>query len=364
MQLWQRFHILDELRGHGIEVEEFDPGRYQSEDEAISALKGVLKGRQFDLFFTPYGKKYITEGLLEELRAWGVPSLLFCPDNLLVPYEHLEIAPHFDLVWLTARETQSMFEKRGARTIFLPYAANSGIYRGSTQGEVNRVLFIGNPYGSRANMINALAADGVDMDLHMGEGRKDPQKSGALAHSLDRANAAFNLLRFPVGRRVLVGALKQKISKASKLEPSPRIHRYPSLSFSDMYEAYARYAVSLASTAARNTGVLRNPVNVINLRSFEIPASGGVQLCAYSEELAGYFEEGQEIVFYRSQDELVERARYLTSERAKNDRERIRRRARERAVRDHTWVKRFEKVFSYLGLGGPVEGKKQVSGRC
>jgi len=352
MLLWQRIHILDELSAHGVEFEEFDPEQYPSEDEAMSALRQVLKSRHFDLFVTAYGKKYITAELLNEVRASGVPSLLFCPDNLLVPYTHLEIARHIDLVWLTARETQYMFDKVGARTIFLPYAANPAIYRGCTTGPCNRVLFVGNPYGSRSNMINAVASAGVDVDLYVGGERSVDGKGGVLAKYGDRMGAAFNLLRFPVGRRVLLGALKQKVSRSRGLAESPRIHRYPSLSFSDMYEAYARYAVSLASTAARNTGVLRHPVNVINLRSFEIPASGGVQLCAYSEELAGYFEEGREIVFYRSQDELAERSRYLTSERASGELARIRRDARTRAVRDHTWTIRFAQVFSRLGLRG------------
>ncbi len=360
MQLWQRVHILDELRGHGIEIEVFDPDFYQSEDEAISTLKELLRSQQFDLFFTLFGKKYITEDLLEELRARGVPSLLFCPDNLLVPYAHLRTAPFFDLVWLTARETQTMFEKRGAKTIFLPYAANPGIYRGNIYGEINRVLFIGNPYGSRANMINDVAANGINVDLYMGAEKKSPQEGRILSNSLDRTSAVFNLLRFPVGRRVLFGALKQKISKASNLNSSSIIHQYPSLSFSEMYEAYARYTVSLASTAARNTGVLKKPVNVINLRSFEIPASGGIQLCAYSDELAGYFDEGKEIIFYRSHDELVEKARYYTSDRAKNDREKIRRQARVRALRDHSWMKRFEKIFLHLGINKNFEGSQQA----
>jgi spore maturation protein CgeB len=352
MLLWPRVHILNELGGHGVEFEEFDPEHYPSEDEAFSALRGLLKGRHFDLFVTTYGKKYINADVLTELRASGVPSLLFCPDNLLVPYAHLGIACHFDLVWLTARETQSMFEESGAKTIFLPYAANPEIYRGCTTGARNRVLFVGNPYGSRANMINAVAAAGVDVDLYSGAERSVGGNGRAFARHFDRMGAAFNLLRFPVGRRVLLGALKQKIYRPRNLAESSRIHRYPSLSFSGMYEAYARYAVSLSSTAARNTGVLRQPVNVVNLRSFEIPASSGVQLCAYSEELAWYFEEGREILFYRSHDELAELSRYLTSERASGDLERIRRDARARAVRDHTWTIRFAQVFSRLGIRG------------
>ena len=352
MQLWQRVHIVNELAGHGIEFEEFDPEHFTSEDHAIAALRSLLRSKRFDLFMTGYGQQHLTPDLFFELRTQGVPSLLFCSDNLLVPFEHLSISTHFDLAWLTSQETEYLFRGRGAKTIFLPYAANPNIYVGASSTIVNRALFIGNPYGSRANIINTLASNEIEVDLYGGGiiTSGDLMSVGFLTKNGNQLKSVVNMLRFSVGRKVLLGKLKQKMLGSGGVVDSHYVHRYPGLSFENMYEAYAQYSLSLTSTAARNTGVLQKPVNVINLRSFEVPMSGGVQFCAYSNELADYFEEGREIIFYRSKGEMIEKARYFTSDRAFNDIRDIRRNARERALNDHTWTIRFNKIFTRLGI--------------
>jgi spore maturation protein CgeB len=48
-----------------------------------------------------------------------------------------------------------------------------------------------------------------------------------------------------------------------------------------------------------------------NMRTFEIPAVGGIQLTPFSEEQAGFFEENKEIFFYRDIGELEDKCRYL-----------------------------------------------------
>lgn len=352
-------HIIDELRRSGIDFKNFDPEVYPSPENALSNLRKILKEGKFDLFMTGYGHTYITKDILSEIRSMGIPTLLFCSDNLLIPYEHLPICSHFDLVWLTSVETEYLFKRRGAQTIFLPYAANPNIYVGATTAPISRALFIGNLYGSRANIINALASSGVDIDLYGGDLGKvgKPAGSGNFFKIGAQLKGAANLIRFPVGRKVLLGALKQKILGAGGVLNSPFVHHYPGLSFHNMYEAYARYSLSLTSTAARNTGVLQKPVNVINLRSFEVPMSGGVQFCAYSNELAQYFKEDSEIIFYRSQEELIEKARYYTSDLALAEIDSIRINARKRALSDHTWTNRFNKVFSRLGISNLVASR-------
>ncbi len=353
MSLWQRIHILNELGYSGFQFDEIDPADYTNMDEVIEVLKLRIRSGKIDLFFTGYGESYLNEELLSELKLKGIPSILFCSDNLLDPFEHLNISRYFDLVWLTSRETEYLFSNMGAKTIILPYAANPNIYRGLKTENINKALFIGSPYGSRANIINKLASNRIEIDLYTDIDNKYTHANyiEKIINRFPKKIRSFsNLLKFQVGRKVLLAALKQKISGSAGVASSPYINRYSGISFDSMYEAYGRYAVSLSSTAARNTGVLQNPVNVINLRSFEIPMSGGVQLCAFSNELAEYFEDGREIVFYYSDDELIEKASYLTSARSANYLSNIRKCARERALRDHTWAKRFRAVFSRLGI--------------
>jgi spore maturation protein CgeB len=67
-----------------------------------------------------------------------------------------------------------------------------------------------------------------------------------------------------------------------------------------------------------------------NMRSFEIPAVGGIQLAPWSEEQADFFSEGKEIFFYRDEDDLLKQVKNLllaTAETANGYREAARKRS-------------------------------------
>jgi spore maturation protein CgeB len=47
------------------------------------------------------------------------------------------------------------------------------------------------------------------------------------------------------------------------------------------------------------------------MRTFEIPAVGGIQLAPYSVEHEMFFEEGKEIFLYRTTEELIMKAWHI-----------------------------------------------------
>ncbi len=351
MQTWQRRHFMAELAIYGVEFIEFNPTLYKSRDELAASLNQFLLDNVIDLFFTSCGSDLIYYEILSLVRSHSIPSLLICYDNLLIPYEHLKISKYFDLVWLTSLETESLFIKAGAKSIFLPYASNPNILQPRSSNPVKHILFIGNPYGSRANLINDITSSGIHLDLYSKSDAAGLNSNTASAISIyDRFVKFKNYIRFPIGRRIIYGAFKQKFLYDSCVHDSRFLHRYPSLDFDGMYSAYSNYTVSLSSIAARNTGVLHKPVNVVNLRSFEIPMAGGLQFCAYSEELANYFEDKKEIIFYHSRDEMINLLKYLNSKNAESRVIKIKENARTRAVAEHSWKNRFSVIFSFLGL--------------
>ena len=78
--------------------------------------------------------------------------------------------------------------------------------------------------------------------------------------------------------------------------------------------------------------------------------SGGIEICRYNPELADYFEDGKEIVFYKNNDELQDKARYYLTTASDYDIRSIKIAARKRAEGEHTWWQRFTKAFGLLGL--------------
>jgi len=348
MDKWQQFHIFDELEKHDCHIIVFNPLEYSSIDKANEKLIKYIQRNRFDLFMTPYGHDHFFVDTLNYLKKVGIPTLLICFDNLLIPFKHKKIAKYFDLVWLTSRETEDLFKKWGANIIFNPYAANPYFFKPQFETEIERVAFVGTPYGSRANMINALTENRIDTTLFT----KESSMQNICKQSMkDYIHPACDLIRFDIGRRIILGAIKQKILKNTTLNTNNKYLeiKFP-VEFNQLSRLYSNYAVSLSSTAARNTGVLNKPINVVNLRSFEIPMSGGLQICSYFDELAEYYEEDKEIIFYRSQEEFLEKVRFYLKSENNNLRMKMKKAARRRAENEHTWFCRFKKVFDYFGL--------------
>ena len=297
------------------------------------------------LFLTCHNENLVPISVIKEIRSLGVPTALICFDNLLIPFDHKNVCSYYDVVWLTSIETEYLFKKWGANTVFLPYAANPYAFRYIERDEINRAVFMGTPYGSRANLINELTLENIPVTLF------GKQNVGKESHVLTKGfvTTVKEDLQFGIGRKLLVAAAKQRLTPAAVLNQDAASLERKGFA-DDMAEVYGSYALSISSTSARNTGILKNPVDVVNLRSFEIPMCGGIQFCKYNEELSHYFEEDKEIIFYCSHKDMIEKARYYTAEKSLNQRKKIRQAARKRAKSEHTWYCRFNKLLSAIGI--------------
>lgn len=343
---WQRIQIVDELAHHNNYIHIFSPTNFQTTEQSNEALIKHIKSTQYDLFLTCLNETFLHADTIKRIRSLGIPTVLFCPDNLIDPFNHKNIANLFDVVWLTSFETKYLFEKWGCRHIIvMPYAANPYIPIERYGSQQDMVAFVGTPYGSRTNTINKLVTHYVPVALY-GKINNGMSISKYNIHTLITLK---NNLLFSNGRKILVAAALQKINKKAVLdENNAYLHK---MGFAeDLTNVYSTYALSLSTTTARNTGVLNNPVKVVNLRSFEIPMSYGIQFCEYSEELAQYFQEDKEIVFYKDDDEMIDKANYYINKISSIERNKIRLAARKRCELEHTWMSRFNAIFKELGM--------------
>jgi hypothetical protein len=83
-------------------------------------------------------------------------------------------------------------------------------------------------------------------------------------------------------------------------------------------------------------------------RDFECPGVGGCYLTTYNWELALHFEIGKEILCYRNVEELIEL--YAFYHRRPAECLKIAQAAWRRCAAEHTWEKRFRKVFRDAGF--------------
>jgi spore maturation protein CgeB len=90
-----------------------------------------------------------------------------------------------------------------------------------------------------------------------------------------------------------------------------------------------------------------NDVHGVNRRTYDIAACGGFQLTEHKRDLDDILSPGEEIVCYRSVDELKELATYYLDQ--AEERRAISSRARERVLREHTYDIRARQILEMLG---------------
>ncbi len=353
MYRWQHTQIFDELERYDIIIVPFNPLIYHSKEEANNMALKELKNGKYDLFMTCMESECFYDETLKEIQRIGLPKVLFCPDNLEVPFIYKDIVKYFDVVWLTSHETLYLFKRWDAKKIvFQTYAANPFLYRPTWGNTIKTVGFIGSPYGSRTNKLNILLNGGVDCSVYSNllfDGYNSSVGGKYQMDILDVSKKAIRYLKFPIGRKVLYSTIKNKFTKSSRLNyESKCFHKYRSVSNNEMNHLYSDMALSLNITELRDTFCLEKPIHKIHLRAFEIPMAGGLQLASYTDELASYFEEGKEIVLYNSAEEMVDKANYYLNKCSDNILLEMKMAARKRAEREHTWKCRFEKVINAL----------------
>jgi spore maturation protein CgeB len=123
--------------------------------------------------------------------------------------------------------------------------------------------------------------------------------------------------------------------------PEQRIHS--AVYAAAVAKIYGAAAVSLNVLNAENLG---GP----NMRTFEVPGSGGVMLARYSDAQAEFFPENEAAAFYRSPEELNAKIDWLLGDAAL--RERIRRNA-VRLAASQTYDHRAAEVLRQVGLTAP-----------
>ncbi len=87
-------------------------------------------------------------------------------------------------------------------------------------------------------------------------------------------------------------------------------------------------------------------IRTINARTFKIPASGGFELCDYVPQVREFFED-DEVVMPHNKEAWFEQIDYYVRHDA--EREKIRAKGRERALREHTYHHRVSEILTCLG---------------
>lgn len=375
MYEWHHHHMIAELRSRGHDVSYCNPvetlGRWGTSAEmsqiALDAFTRYSGEDGCDLFFATATDETLLPGAVSAIRRVGVPTVNLSTDDLSVPFRVRDVSRSFDLVWTTELEGQRNLRRHGIKSVVLPWAANPDVFAPVEGEEVRAIGFVGSVYGARQKRIKALAEAGLPVRVYGKVAATD--RSGLTTGPLGRAvrggiaaaRLVWRSLAFPTGRACVAGALRRSLrelvsSAAVKrsgihtCESGGQINLQEAPTFAKAGAVYSRLGVSLGSLELASTFVLRQPVLFVRLREFEVPMAGGLHLANRHPELEACFADGKEMLFYDSEEELIDKARFYVSAAANRERARIKVAARMRAEAEHTWTHRFSALAAELGV--------------
>ncbi|MEM6642258.1 MAG: glycosyltransferase, partial [Bacteroidota bacterium] len=289
--------------------------------------------------------------LLKSIKELEVPTVLICYDNSIIPFYHRETAAHYDVVWLTSPETESLFQSWGANTLFMPYAANPHIFIPSSDILRKCVGFIGTMYGNRPRTVNFLTENKVPCEIYTDLKRSKILNQNPINKSIKRIHHSlrysYNLMRFSIGWKILFGTIKKSLQKNDYTLKANEFSTIANpVSFEKMIELYSQFALTYTSIDLKDTFSLKNPLQKIHLRVFETAACGGLQITHRTDEIEDYFEEDKEIILFDSQEELLEKVNFYLEN--ASSAKKIKKAARERITKQHTWKHRFDKLLTKI----------------
>ena len=300
LQKFGTVYHFDWFRGPGAAAGEWRrSGRPLMNRELLAYARKLNRGRDLDVIFTYLSGEQITPAAMASLNALGVPIInlaLNDKENFVGKIRGgqalgvRDICRFFTLCWTSTEDARKKYVVEGALPIYLPEGANPELHRPREGGKTIDVSFVGQRYGNRPEVVARLAAAGIKAVVR-GPGWPDGP-----------------------------------------------------LSTEDMVRLYSQSRINLGFGGVSG----HSDAFCLKGRDFEIPMSGGLYLTEHHPELERVYEIGWEIVTYRDFDDLLVKIRRLLSNPALA--EEIRRRGRERALRDHSWESRFQKVFAISGV--------------
>lgn len=276
-----------------------DTLKTQMNSSLVKQIGSWMAEKKADVIFCYLSGELMEPSALQAIRKHGSPlvNLALNDKEHFIgkvkngrAYGSRDICRLFDLCWTSTEDAVIKYCVEGALPLYLPEGANPQIHRSYELEKTIDVSFVGQCYGNRKEVIDELKKRGISVEVY-GNG-------------------------WPNGP----------------------------LSTEEMVRMYSKSKINLGFggvSGHKDTFCLKG-------RDFEIPMSGGLYLTEDHPELNIAFRPGEEILTYSGIDDLAAKIGYYLSHPA--EAEIVRKKGYNRALREHTWEGRFEKIFRLIGV--------------
>jgi spore maturation protein CgeB len=350
-------------------ADDFTPEEFQLRSEItqrlIEEVTAAHRRAPINLFLSYFYNAHFDPAGFEAIRQLGIPSVNFFCNNIHQFNLVRDIAPHADFSWHAERDARSPYLAVGANPVWVQMAADPGVYRPIENIKRERVaVFVGQRYADRDRWAAALIAANVPLALYGPgwEGFRNRSNNHSFSQHLGRASRSAG------SPRAYLDAIAKNWRESGSIGGTLRTlrqfkYRRRSNRLTPLFAKYTRGSIPFEKQRDIFSGadVVLNFSNVwsdgwpgsklishVRLRDFEAPMCRSCYLTGHSDEIAQFYEIGKEIDTYRTVDELIDKARFYFNN--PDCAEKLRQRGYARATSDHTWRRRFEELFSKIGI--------------
>jgi spore maturation protein CgeB len=256
------------------------------------------------------------------LTFWWVTD-----DNWIFEKTSKYWAPYFNWIATCDPQTPAKYAKIGYKNVIkTQYACNHFLYQPLNLPKIYDVSFVGHPHGNRKKIIKKIETAGINVKC-WGSGwpsGRVSQEDMIKIFSQSKINLNFTKSSGVLWKELALLFLHRDYDRSIKIN-TPR-----------------RFLDSLKSFPETMWN------NQIKGRNFEIPGCGSFLLTEEADGLEDYYQIGKEIVCFKDIKDCIEKIKYyLTHE---EEREAIAKAGYTRTLHDHTYEKRFNKIFKIIGL--------------
>lgn len=292
-------------------------------------IKRKHQEKKIDLFFSYLYSFCVLPQTIEAIKKLGIKTVNFFCNSAHQFHLVEEIAPHYDYSMFVEKEAEQKYRAVGANPVYIQEGANPDFYKPYNLKKVYDVTFVGQNYLNRSEYIRYLYDNGIKVRV-WGPYWISKYKKWTAKYYLKK--------------------LRDRYIKKHRFVKLPKSIIGPTLSDDELVKMFSRSKISIGFSevivqSGKNKGKIKTH---IRLRDFEAPMSGAFYMVGHQKELEDFYDIGREIVTYTTKIDLLEKVRYYLKH--KEERERIRKAGYRRALRDHTWEKRFEELFAKIGL--------------
>ncbi|WP_379130903.1 glycosyltransferase [Paenibacillus sp. sgz500958] len=250
------------------------------------------------------------------LRGFGILTAIWLTDDPYYTDFTMKLVAHYDYVFTLERNCIEFYRGLGCKEVhYLPFAAHRDHYRPTlTRSPISReISFIGSAYWNRVDFFRPIMPELMQYNTII---------NGIWWDRLPEAPL--------YGERIEIGKWMSPQETAAAYSGSKIV-----------INLHRSHIDELG-----NNNTLSIPAASPNPRTFEIAATGTLQLCDARDDLSSFYKPGEEIETYTSPQEMMEKVRfYLTHE---EERRAIALRALERTLQDHTYTKRLNQLLTVI----------------